>query len=367
VKLLVAMITVLLGEGAFAAELAEINRSIRALGMGNAYTTIAQDRDALFYNPAALSRVKGFEFVIFDPQLAANGQEIIEDVRSTQSGGSISDTLRQYYGKNAWVGGGFKSAFVAKNLGLAVYDSFDIAANFGNPAFPNLNLRLVNDYGFAMGFSFELLPMTYIGVVGKRVTRFGAELPLGLDTLGTLSDTALREQVNRQGVGYGADVGLLFELPTSVRPKFSFVWKDVGVTKFVASPGANTPPNQRDEMIAGMGLEIESMLVDIRPSIDIKNINRYNEQLGKKVHMGIEFALPFIDVRGGFHQGYYTAGLGVKMGLFKIDAATWGVELGQYPGQHEQRRYAAQLTIELSFDPDFNFVNGRPRGLKERR
>ena len=53
----------------------------------------------------------------------------------------------------------------------------------------------------------------------------------------------------------------------------------------------------------------------------------------------------------------------------KIDAATWGVELGEAPGQIEDRRYMVQLTLELGFDPGFRITgggSGSGRGKKGR-
>jgi hypothetical protein len=66
------------------------------------------------------------------------------------------------------------------------------------------------------------------------------------------------------------------------------------------------------------------------------------------------------------------------MWLIHVDAATYGVELGAYPGQQEDRRYMANFSFQLGFDPGrLGFGKGsgtgadgenvpRPR-LKQRR
>ncbi len=43
-----------------AEEFPSIYRGIRPLGMGNAFITVADDENTLFYNPAGLNDVKGF-------------------------------------------------------------------------------------------------------------------------------------------------------------------------------------------------------------------------------------------------------------------------------------------------------------------
>ena len=47
-----------------AIELFEMNKSVRALGMGNAYTSIVRDSDSLFYNPAGLNSVKEWKLEV---------------------------------------------------------------------------------------------------------------------------------------------------------------------------------------------------------------------------------------------------------------------------------------------------------------
>ncbi len=49
------------------------NSSVRALGMGDAYTALADDESALFYNPAGLARVRGINWKIFGVGAGASG------------------------------------------------------------------------------------------------------------------------------------------------------------------------------------------------------------------------------------------------------------------------------------------------------
>jgi hypothetical protein len=116
-------------------------------------------------------------------------------------------------------------------------------------------------------------------------------------------------------------------------------------------------------------------LVTITPAVDFTYADRPDIQLGNKIHLGVEVALPLISIRAGINQGYYTAGAGLDLGLIRADVATYGVELGEYPGQQEDRRYVAQVTFELGFDPSRFFGGssgksgsggGRSR-LKQRR
>lgn len=359
-----------------AAELYEVNTSVRALGMGNAYTSIVDDKDSLFYNPAGLARVAGINWTIFDLYLGANGRDVYEAYNDFKDAGDtatgFSNQVQSMFGKKIWVGGGGKAAITVPYLGFAVYDALTASAYVTNPAFPNINVNFVNDYGFAAGLAFEFIPEVFsVGMVGKRITRIGSSFPIGVSTLATLNSSELSSSLNNRGTGYAIDFGMNITIPTPVKPTFSFVWKNMGYTTFTKDYGAVAPPKIRDEMIGGFGLLIDLPGLDIRPNVDFKYMNRTDEQLGKKIHFGIELDFPLIDLRAGMHQGYYTLGVGVNLGLVKLDAATYGVELGEYPGQHEDRRYVLELAMELGFDPSLNFLKSGDKKsnskLKQRR
>jgi len=148
---------------------------------------------------------------------------------------------------------------------------------------------------------------------------------------------------------------LLARLPGPVSPTFGFAWRNIGYTNFVKASGLYSPPRSPQEMAAGASLELDAYLFKIVPSIEYKHMNDETEQLGKKLHAGIELQLPIVSLRAGLHQGYYTYGAGIDLGIIRLEAASWGVEMGEYPGQDESRRYAAQAYVNLSFDANFNF------------
>jgi hypothetical protein len=150
-------------------------------------------------------------------------------------------------------------------------------------------------------------------------------------------------------------------LPMSSKPTFSFVWQNLGQTRFTPLTGS-APPPMDNNAIAGFAMNFESALIDIRPAIEFRHINLRDEQLGKRLHLGLEIALPGITIRAGANQGYYTAGLGFDMKYFRLEAATYGVELDTYPGQQEDRRYLVQMTLDFNFDPSFNFGSGASGG-----
>lgn len=354
-------------------ELYESYLSARALGMGDAYTSIVDDTDALFYNPGALCRLHGFTWEVVDPMLAAGGYQnlsAVENFRSATSPSSTVSAIEGFYGKHLSGDFSMKSAIALPCFALEGSAVTDVTISMNNPPFPSLDLVGGADYAEGGGIAVPIVPHFFsIGVAVQHITRYGSTVPIGPGTLVNLNSTSIQNSLYSNGYGWGVSSGVLFHLHGVLNPRFSFVETNIGDTSFISTSSAGAPSRIPQETIAGAGLDYESELLSIRSAIDFKHLEMASEQLGKKVHIGIEFAFPMLSFRGGFYQGYYTLGAGVNLGWFRVDAATYGVEMGAYPGQDEDRRYAVQARVQLSFDPDFDFTLNGPanEGLKLRR
>lgn len=327
--------------------------------MGNAYLGVAGDTDSLFYNPAGLARVSGINWLIADFRFGVNGTEVLQTVNDIQGSSTFDQTVQALYGDHVWVGAGGKTAITIPYFGFAVYDSLDASLDVNNPMYPNLDISAVNDFGYAMGVAIPILPVLHIGTVLKYIQRTGARLPFGPSYVSNLDPATIVDNAQNKGSGYSADLGMNLSIPGPVSPVFSFVWKNAGVTTFTADSATLTaPPRDLDEMNVGAALNVDLPFFSVRPAFDFKYINRPEVQLGRKIHLGVEIGIPMIDIRAGFNEGYYTWGLGMNLGIIRVDAASYGVELGEYPGQREDRRYAIQFSLELGFDPTLGLFGG---------
>ena len=356
---------VFVSSSAFAAPLQDMNTSVRALGMGNAFIGVAQGLDALFYNPAGLARNPGVSWTIVDPKVGASGYEAFTKVQGLQNAGDLSATLAELYGENVWLGVGAKTGMTFPLVAFAVYDSADASLSVHNPAYTTLGVDVVNDFGYAAGFGAMVIPGVEVGMGIKWIKRLGSRAPVGASLIGDLDPDVIMQNIRNEGIGYGLDLGMNFTIPAPVQPTFSFAWRNVGTTKFrTANTSMTAPPSEPSEMILGAALGIHLPLVSVTPTFDYRYLDRSDVQLSKKINFGVEVSLPLIDIRGGFHQGYYTAGVGLNLGMFRIDAATYGEELGEYAGQKEDRRYMVQATLELGLDLGFGSSSSSAAGGK---
>jgi hypothetical protein len=349
------LIAILLASStAFAVDFEDQYSSIRAQGMGGAYTAVVNDADALFINPAGLAGQTRFAWEIVDLNLGADGYENAQTLQDIVSGGqsNMAANIQKLYGKRVWFGGHGKTSILIPNFAMSAFADTGAGVSVSNPANTEMNMNYFFDYGFAAGGGFELIPdFMKLGIAARRFNRTGTNLPIGAATLANLDVAALQNELKRRGTGYAADLGVNFTLPGPLAPTLSTVYRNAGVTTFSHEEGAGAPPPIEPEFIVGASMKFKSALLDITPAVDYRYANLNDIQLGKKLHMGVEVAGPFLALRAGLNQGYWTAGAGFDLWLIHIDAATYGVELGAYPGQQEDRRYMANFTFQLGFDP----------------
>jgi hypothetical protein len=356
--LLAALLTAVFGSAARAAPLYEGWTSVRALGMGNAYVAVVKDNDAIFYNPAGIAAVSGFNWTIADPRVGANGLSAYQDFQNYQNNSSIATLFESLYGSSVWVGGGAKTALSLPGIGVAAFGNANADLGVNNPAYPTIDLNYYADYGVATAFGLEMIPGVLRAGIGlKRVNRTGTQISAGASTLAQLSATLLQNQLKDRGTGYGMDLGMQLTIPSPVKPILAISWRDVGYTAFSFDEGAAAPAPIPPNLTLGAAIEFGIPGFHVTPAVDYRYADRSDIQIGEKIGLGVEVQLLLINLRAGLDQGYYTLGVGLDFGLFRFDAATYGVELGAYAGQQQERRYVAQMTMEIDFDP-FKFFGG---------
>lgn len=332
---------------------ADIGLSVRALGMGNAYTAVVNNSDSIFYNPAGLAKMGGFQWTVLDPAIGTNAYDSYQNFLDiAEDSSDVNQIINDLYGEKVTIYSGAKSLLSFGSFSFGAYGLVDANFSINNPVFPNIEANYRLDYGFVAAAGVELVPKFFnIGLQVRRVTRQGGNVPIGVSTIATLDSENIQDQLNQKGIAYAFDWGATLVFPGALKPTIAFTWRDMGNTSFEPPGGSTAPAPVEQEQIIGLGLNYESLLMDIRPAIDYRFLNNGDMQLGKKINMGIEFSWPIIDVRAGFQQGYLSYGASFDLWILRVDAASYGVELGVYPGQLEDRRYMVQFSFDFGIDP----------------
>ncbi len=348
----------------FAEELYDSYRAARAMGMGGAYTGVVQGLDSLFYNPASLADIRGVNFNLMDLGLGVSDvdQAVIDSLQELQDSSTIAQALQDLYGEPVALAANIKAGLALPGFAIAGYGFGDLSLTVNNPVIPNVEMNAIVDVGLAMGFGFRLNSLMNFGVVARRVTRYGDRQTFTASSVSQLDPEVFSDAFEKKGNGLGVDVGLDFVGRGSfLIPKLSLVYKDIGNTSFTSTSSTlGPPPTQEAELIYSGSLIFDASLASLTLAADYRHALKEDVSDGKKIHAGAELSLPIMDLRAGLNQGYITYGVGLNFGLFRLDAASYGLETGEKLGQKEERRYSAQLSLEFGFD--FAQKRGR-RGL----
>ncbi len=350
----------------------EYQRPIWSLGMGGVYTPFPKEEDMPTANAAFLAKVTSINIELINIFAGAPGLEAMQDLQSLPPISSIAD-LNNYMGKTIWTALDGRFSLVGPNFGLSLYNNFYLKSYFSNPLMPEWDLDFNNDSGLTLSGAVTLAPHLSLGLGLKRITRWGGEKTIGFDLIDqyiqTQNSDLILDQFQDKGIGYGADLSLLFRPDSGSVPTATLVWKDVGFTSFQKTAGSQAPPHIRDNLILGLGYNWDWPGLDTKLGFEYRNITTPSMQFGKKLHLGAEFSLPLVDLRMGLSQGYMTYGLGLDLLFFRFDLAQYTVEGGTYPGQSPDQRLQMGLSINLEVDADFNITSkdGKKRKLKQRR
>ena len=345
---------------------------VRALGMGNTTVSVTTDRTAIFHNPAGLCLIRdkaqisltplafsvdGVFFSLLD-QMLIHGHKL-EDLALIDN--EFLDMINKYDGE--WVGFSYIPEFTVatKRMGFGMYTVFPIGVRIeSGHLIPKLMLRGQRDLVFTWSVGFPLRSENNYGGISIEYLQ---RTPLEMMT--TYSETFhLFDEVSNSPLGIIGDyskiqhgISLDVGFMPNLKNGFRLAWdvKDVlGVVggSFVAPPAIDLgcayyfPQVERVKAIRNLIVAFE-----ITDLFGIEPITDKYEQFLKKLHLGAELDMNYVALRLGLSQGYPTAGLGLRFGMFKADYSFFTEELGYYAGQLPKNKHILAMGVEINI-PD---------------
>lgn len=354
-----------------ASELKWTQYGLRPLAMGNAFVAVADDYNALFYNPAGLARLKTWSGEFLNPfvEISTNTISASEDVLELQGGTTdgtdgVLNFLEKNTGKTHHFALGLTPHLIFPGFGfavglevgttLAVHREISMDVDFGP--------RLIVPIAFATNFFEDRLS---IGAGIKLVAQGGIDREFSIKDIEAFakskndeaatgaSDGPKLEDYVEGGFGVGADVGLLFTPIKTMAPTLGISVTDLGGTPFtkmdVQGEALGAPSARLPSVNTGFSLmpwQANGMF--LRTSVDAHAINQ-PVHYSKKFNLGTEWGFhDIIKVQAGLHQGELSGGFEFDVFLFTMRFVTYAEQLGTIAGQDDNlrdRRYALQLKL----------------------
>jgi hypothetical protein len=375
------------------------HRTLRPLSMGNAYVAVADDKDAMHYNPAGLNLMGRLGNKRLRPQMERYPLDKF-DMHMDFLGTAIPvndalDILKFYQDHKASFGSmdalqadttldADLSAFDRRPVKVAVLHGGEMAFhNFGMAYWADAQMSPYADAGVILPqVGIQHIQLDVVGQIAGATSYFEERLSVGLgyrlakrSEMGTfqvaltdLSDSTGRHNVQSAiedsiyakisemgdlgSLGHAVDAGFLWQQTPDLR--FGAAVQNLGM---VLNHRAITPEFTVGLAYSPMRLESNgrwkrkvNFALDLE---DVFNAERNYKPLNK-VNVGAEWEqtlIPWV-LKGrlslGMKGGYPTAGLGGNLfTIFHYEFATWAEEAGYYTGHLEERYYVMKFGVGI--------------------
>ena len=142
-------------------------------------------------------------------------------------------------------------------------------------------------------------------------------------------------------------LGAQYELGFAINNILGGYYKNLGrpISTWVGSP----TPSYRSYNFGVSGTKKDIWILNqLLVALEFTDIgNNVNGSFFRTIHLGTEAKWKVLSARLGVNQGYLTAGLGVNVGFFDLNFATYGEEMGLNAGDLEDRRYAIEFGFQI--------------------
>ena len=305
----------------------------RALAMGGAFTAIADDATAAWWNPAGLTQLERPEFSLV-------GQYRTMDAETVQSGTPMSgtkDTLSANFASAVFPIGG-KTEGARKTVSLSYGTFMDFNSEVASPPDNYQKFKGTLDNA-TLSFATELSPNLSLGA-GLTYLFGGFNQSYGTGGSGTSTDNDI--------TGYGASAGLLWKAKnfslglmgrTSMRLRFGNSG-ETGILRYPYSLGIGAAYKPTENFTAALDVQyinLSALQVDaygdiVQPRLGLEYLIITKDQNVIPLRIGAYYnPAGVLDRSGSEVSGFaYTAGTGIVFKDFQIDLAYIRAERDAY-------------------------------------
>jgi hypothetical protein len=328
-------------------------RSAYFLGRGDTGLAIADNQDAIIYNPAGIAQGKG---IYKRAILASPMVEFSDDARSlaqelSKEGADTAGILRKRVGKNEHVGAYNLTALVLRRAAIGIVSgaTTDIlvykSPQNGGLESVDANFKQTNGATFSLAESFwdETL---LLGGTFKYLQRGQAKFSANVTDADALKDLKTSDLYG-VGTGTSTDLGMMLKGKGRLEPALGIVAHNVGGTKF--SEVSKTAPKP-DPLLQTVDIGFA-----VQPGTKISRFRLLGEYwdatnaLGtdpyKKIHLGGELTIQdVVGFTAGMAQGWTSGGVYVDLYVLRLDAGIYIQEMDDRVGVRPDKRLFVRLT-----------------------
>lgn len=338
----------------------------RPAAMGDAFTAVADDQNALYYNPAGLARLDTWFLEIMSLTFAAS-HDFVEAIGPIQDLSKLDKEklgkdkevydefvgiVRKLLGKPYYSRLSLNPYWVMKNFGLGLYTGVEMAIA------PSLSTALIQAdiqgdgdfrFGYAHNFFGEKLA---VGAALAIKTRAHVNFVGSWEELGKYSQDGFNfvEEYVELGRGFGVDAGVLFTPIEKWSPTFGLSILNIGDTSYTTwemDDIKKGPPSQKQAVNVGISLTPRFGSFFVRGAMDFRDMN-LPVPASQKLRLGAEVGYGhLLKAQMGWANNAPTAGFETRLYVLNLRYATYVNERGYASGQHPSRVHMFNVKVLL--------------------
>lgn len=323
------------------------------LGRGDTGIAVAEQQEALMYNPAGLAKGKGIygRVILASPMI-----EFSDDARNLakelqEDNVDTAGVLRKRVGKNEHIGVYNLTAIVLRRAAIGVFngETTDIlihkAPEAGGLEGVKANLKTSNGavFGLAQDFFNQRL---LIGGNVKYFHRGEANFEANITDADALKDMK-SDDLLRSGTGISSDLGVQVKFPGRMETSLGATISNIGGTSFTSSKEGDRPPTPLKQVVnLGAAIEPGTKISRFRLLAEYWDAtNALKTSHLKKTHIGAELSVKdMVGFTGGMSGGWAGGGFYVDLYLLRLDGGMYVQEIDDRIGVRPDKRMYLRLT-----------------------
>lgn len=323
------------------------------LGRGDTGLAIADDQQALMYNPAGLAKGKGIykRLILLSPavELSDDARNLVKELQADNA--DIPAALKKRVGKNEHIGIYNLTALVLRRASIGVFNSqtTDILVHKSPEAggLEGVKARLITSNGVVFGLAQDFMNQRLlVGGNLKYMHRGEASLEANITDSDSLSNMQ-SDDLLKQGLGTSMDLGVMYKIPAKMETSVGATINNVGSTTFSSMTEDSAAPS-RLKQVVNLGVAVE-------PSTKFSRFRLLGEYwdatnvLGistlKKLHIGAELSIKdIIGFTAGMSGGWTSGGFYLDIYALRLDGGIYIQEMDDRIGVRPDKRLFFRLT-----------------------
>jgi hypothetical protein len=345
----------------------------RPAGMGEAFTAVADDQNALYYNPAGLAKLGswGYDYIeILSPQFTFTNYDYhafdnFKDMASLELSTLTSNpetfskfrtVLAKVRNNPYYARFGINPFFIKKNFGFGIYlnNELSLSLHDGN------TLARIEDvldadtrFGYARSFMGEKLA---VGATAGYRVRGNVDFNVRIDEISKYTGSGNEEVLKKElktGYAIPVDFGVMFTPIETWSPTMALAIQNVGDSKFYLpsftqefSKSKPTPLKQSINLGMSVTPRFGKKLF-ARAAMDFRDVN-LPRPASEKFRVGLEGGLErLFTLQAGMANNALSFGMETKLYVLNLRYATYVVERGYASGQKPERRHLINARLFL--------------------